>query len=215
MSTPSDAVYNRCRPVRLWNGLSSASRRRLVTTLCSKVCDLRAAGSYVASGWELTYRALGLVAIGVGAILVVPTLLFSQTASSTPSTAPAPAAAQPAPTSNAHPEVVNLTLKGVKSVKRSDLLASIYTTASYCNSFILKPFCLISKSKYFYTRKYLDHQELQRDLLRVRVFYWKRGYRETEVDTAVVKRGSNKVGVTFYIKEGSPTLVSDVIISQP
>src|SRR5436305_246651 len=223
MSTPSGAVYNRCRPVRLWNGLSSASRRRLVTTLCSKVCDLRAAGSYVASGWELTYRALGLVAIGVGAILVVPTLLFSQTASSTPSTAAPPAptpappatAAQPAPTSNAHPEVVNLTLKGVKSVKRSDLLASIYTTASYCNSFILKPFCLISKSKYFYTRKYLDHQELQRDLLRVRVFYWKRGYRETEVDTAVVKRGSNKVGVTFFIKEGPPTLISDIAVDQP
>ena len=103
----------------------------------------------------------------------------------------------------------------MKSVKRSDLLASIYTTASYCNSFILKPFCLISKSKYFYTRKYLDHQELQRDLLRVRVFYWKRGYRETEVDTAVVKRGSNKVGVTFFIKEGPPTLISDIAVNQP
>lgn len=110
---------------------------------------------------------------------------------------------------------MNLTLKGVKAVKQSDLLQSIYTTASYCNSFLLKPFCLISKSKYFYTRKYLDHPELQRDVLRVRVFYWKRGYRETEVDTAVVKRGTNQVGVTFYIKEGPPTLVSDVIISQP
>src|SRR5437764_1536071 len=216
MSTPSGAVYNRCRPVRLWNGLSSASRRRLVTTLCSKGSK-EAASSFVASGWQLTYRAFGLVAIGVGAILFVPTPLFSQTASSTPSTAtaPAPAAAQAAPTSNAHPEVVNLTLKGVKSVKRSDLLASIYTTASYCNSFILKPFCLISKSKYFYTKKYLDHQELQRDVLRVRVFYWKRGYREAEVDTAVVPRGHNKVGVTFFVKEGPPTLISDITVNQP
>src|SRR5256714_2325209 len=216
MSTPSGAVYNRCRPVRLWNGLSSASRRRLATTLCWKVYNLRAAGGCVASGWELTYRAFGFVAIGVGTTLVVPTPLFSQTASSTPSTAtaPAPAAAQSAPTSNAHPEVVNLTLKGVKSVKRSDLLASIYTTASYCNSFILKPFCLISKSKYFYTRKYLDHQELQRDLLRIRVFYWKRGYRETEVDTAVVKRGSKQVGVTFTIHEGPATVVSDIDVNQ-
>jgi outer membrane protein insertion porin family len=113
-----------------------------------------------------------------------------------------------------HPEVVNLTLKGVKAMKVADLLPSIYTTASYCNSFILKPFCWISKSRYFYTKKYLDHQELERDVLRIRIFYWKRGYRETEVDTAVVARGSNKVGVTFFIKEGPPILVSSVTVNQ-
>jgi len=103
----------------------------------------------------------------------------------------------------------------VKSVKQSDLLSSIYTTASYCNSFLLKPFCLFSKSKYFYTKKYLDHQELHRDVLRARVFYWKRGFREAEVDTAVVPRGHNQVGVTFLIKEGPPTLISDITVNQP
>jgi outer membrane protein insertion porin family len=103
----------------------------------------------------------------------------------------------------------------VKSVKQSELLSSIYTTASYCNSFILKPFCLISKSKYFFTRKYLDHQELERDVLRIRVFYWKRGYRDADVDTAVVKRGSKQVGVTFFIKEGPPTVISGITVNQP
>ena len=100
-------------------------------------------------------------------------------------------------------------------MKQSDLLSSIYTTASYCNSFLLKPFCLFSKSKYFYTKKYLDHQELHRDVLRARVFYWKRGFREAEVDTAVVPRGHNQVGVTFLIKEGPPTLISDITVNQP
>jgi outer membrane protein insertion porin family/translocation and assembly module TamA len=103
----------------------------------------------------------------------------------------------------------------VRSVRKAELLQNIYTTPSYCNSFILKPFCLISKSKYFYTRKYLDHRELERDLLRIRIFYWKRGYRETEVDTAVVPRGKNKVGVTFFIKEGPPTIVSSIAVNQP
>ncbi|MGI8402217.1 MAG: BamA/OMP85 family outer membrane protein [Gemmatimonadaceae bacterium] len=111
--------------------------------------------------------------------------------------------------------MVNVTLKGVKGVKQAELRQNIYTTASYCNSFILKPFCWISKSGYFYTKKYLDHKELQRDVLRIRVFYWKRGYREAEVDTVVVTRGKNKVGVTFTISEGSPTLVSDIIVGQP
>jgi outer membrane protein insertion porin family/translocation and assembly module TamA len=109
---------------------------------------------------------------------------------------------------------VNVTLKDVNAMKRADILQNIYTTASYCNSFILKPFCLISKSRFFYTKKYLDHKELERDVLRIRVFYWKRGYRETQVDTAVVPRGSNKVGVTFFIKEGPPTIVSSVAVNQ-
>ncbi len=134
-----------------------------------------------------------------GALLLVPAALTSQE-----SVLKGPS----------HPEVVNLTLKGVKAMKAADLLPSIYTTASYCNSFILKPFCLISKSRYFYTKKYLDHKELERDVLRIRIFYWKRGYRETEVDTAVVARGSNKVGVTFFIKEGPPILVSNVVVNQ-
>lgn len=100
-------------------------------------------------------------------------------------------------------------------MKQADLLQSIYTTASHCNSFILKPFCWISKSKYFFTKRYLDHKELERDVLRIRVFYWKRGYREADVDTAVVTRGRNQVGVTFSIKEGPPTIVADVIVNQP
>lgn len=111
--------------------------------------------------------------------------------------------------------MVNVTLKGVKGVKQTDLFSNIYTTASYCNSFILKPFCWISKSSYFYTHKYLDHKELQRDVLRIRVFYWKRGYRETEVDTVVVPRGKNQVGVTFTIVEGLPTRVTDIVVNQP
>ncbi len=144
-------------------------------------------------------RFFALIA-GACALLLVPTVLASQTVQ---------------PAANAHPEVVNLTLKGVKVVKQSDLLQSIYTTSSHCNGFVLVPFCWISKSKYFYTKKYLDHKELERDVLRVRIFYWKRGYREAEVDTAVVRRGKNQVGVTFLIKEGPPTIVSDVIINQP
>jgi outer membrane protein insertion porin family len=116
---------------------------------------------------------------------------------------------------NPHPEVVNLTLKGVSVVKQSDLLQNVYTTASHCNAVLVAPFCWISKAKYFYTKKYLDHKELERDVLRVRIFYWKRGYRETEVDTVVVPRGRNQVGVTFLIKEGPPTIVSSVTINQP
>src|SRR6266550_5657232 len=206
MFTPLDAVYSRCRPVRLWNGSLSASRQRQATTRCWKAYNLGEGGRGKREGG--TGIAGQLRAIFAGAILLGPVLLFAQqTASSTPASA--------VPTSDTHPEVVNLTLKSVHVVKQSELLQNVYTTASYCNSIILKPFCWISKSKYFFTKKYLDHKELERDVLRVRVFYWKRGYRETEVDTAVVPRGHNKVGVTFLVKEGPPTLVSNITVNQP
>src|SRR5678810_243607 len=104
MFTPFVAAYNRCRPVRPWNGSLSASLQRRVTTRCWK-------GS----------RA----AIGAGTILLVPALLFSQQ----PAQPAQPAST--APVIPEHPEVVNLTLKGVKVVKASELESSIYTTASY------------------------------------------------------------------------------------
>ncbi|MBA3657740.1 MAG: hypothetical protein H0W69_10360, partial [Gemmatimonadaceae bacterium] len=112
------------------------------------------------------------------------------------------------------PEVVKLTLKGVHVVHKDDLLKSISTSASHCNSVVLKPLCWVTKSKFVYSRKYLDHEELKRDVLRMRVFYWKRGYREADVDTAVIKNSSHKVAVTLTVHEGAPTMVSNVIVTQ-
>jgi outer membrane protein assembly complex protein YaeT len=142
---------------------------------------------------------------GLPACLVAfPALLGSQ-----------PTANNKAPAVN--PEVVQLKLNGVHSVKQAELLMSIATDQSHCNSFVLRPICVISKAKYFYKRKYLDHAELKRDVVRVKVFYWKRGFREARVDTLVADRGKDKVAVTFNIVEGPPTIVSavDVVQTQP
>lgn len=142
---------------------------------------------------------------GVSAFLVAtPTFLGSQ-----------PPAKKNAPPVN--PEVIDVDLNGVKAVKPLDLMASIATDESHCINMVLRPFCAISKAKYFYTKKYLNHDELKRDVLRVRVFYWKRGYRQTQVDTVVTDKGDNKVIVAFNIVEGPPTIVSalDVVQTQP
>lgn len=116
-----------------------------------------------------------------------------------------------------NPEVVDLKLNGVHAVKPKELLQNIATDRSHCVTLVLTPICFISKAKYFYRRKYLDHAELKRDVLRIKVFYWKRGFREAQVDTVVTNKGKNVVGVTFNIVEGQPTIVSalDVVQSQP
>ena len=112
------------------------------------------------------------------------------------------------------PEVRALTLSGVRSVDRAELLQSIATTASRCKSILLQAFCPLTHSERVWEKRYLDRTELRRDVLRIRVFYWKRGFREAQVDTVVAKRGGDEVAVTFKIAEGRPTLTRDIRVTQ-
>lgn len=106
------------------------------------------------------------------------------------------------------PEVRDLDLNGVQGVSKRDLERSIATTKSECKSLLLLPFCLVSRSPTFWDRKYLNRDEFKRDVLRVLVFYWKRGYREATLDTAVVRMRENAVRVVFDIREGPPTVIT-------
>ncbi|HEY2026014.1 MAG TPA: BamA/TamA family outer membrane protein, partial [Gemmatimonadaceae bacterium] len=81
-------------------------------------------------------------------------------------------------------------------------------TPTRCRSFLLTPFCAISHFGAFEERHYLDHRELQRDVLRIRVYYYQHGFRETQVDTAVIPLNSKQVTVRFDIVEGPPIMVT-------
>ena len=108
------------------------------------------------------------------------------------------------------PEVRDLKLNGVQGVSRRDLERSIATTESACRNVLWLPFCMVSRSPTFWDRKYLDRDELRRDVLRVLVFYWKRGYREATLDTSVTRMDDGVVRVTFDIREGPPTVISEL-----
>jgi outer membrane protein assembly factor BamA len=124
--------------------------------------------------------------------------------------APSPLFAQSEGDQREAPEVKDLELRGVHNVSRRDLERSIATTQSQCKSLLLAPFCMVSKSKLFVDKKYLDQEEFRRDVLRVLVFYWKRGYREAQVDTAVTRDGPKRVRVLFDIREGPPTVIASL-----
>ena len=111
------------------------------------------------------------------------------------------------------PEVRKLTFKGVKHFDVHDLVKSVSTQASKCRSLLIKPFCLFSHSPTFEDKHYLDRPELSRDVLRVRLFFWKRGYRDAQVDTTVERTGERQVAVTFNIKENAPTIVRKITIN--
>lgn len=111
------------------------------------------------------------------------------------------------------PEVRKLEFAGVEHVEVAELEQSIATTATRCISVILAPICRFSRFRGFEERHYLDHKELQRDVLRIRVFYYKRGFREAQVDTAVTMLTEKTVAVRFNIVEGPPTVVTDVTVA--
>jgi outer membrane protein assembly complex protein YaeT len=111
-------------------------------------------------------------------------------------------------------EVTRLSFNGVKAIDVAELKNSIATEASHCASAIFVPLCWITKSHYVFEREYLNREELARDLLRTRVFYWKRGYRETAVDTTVAPTGEKKVAVTFNVDEGAPTMLTSIGVTQ-
>lgn len=124
-------------------------------------------------------------------------------------TAPTLFGQAPRPTKDPSPEVRKLVLRGVKHVDKTDLAQSIATQASKCRSFLLEPFCLVSKSPVFVEHHYLDRTEFRRDVLRIRVYYWQRGYREATVDTSITPNGKG-VTVAFDVHEGQPTIVTAV-----
>jgi outer membrane protein assembly factor BamA len=112
------------------------------------------------------------------------------------------------------PEVKDLKWTGVKSVSKDDLEESVETEETRCRGLLLKPFCLFSNWSLFKDRHYLDRTELRRDVLRIRVFYWKRGWRDAQVDTAVTPKDGG-VRVEFKVTEGPPTRISSIRLERP
>lgn len=124
--------------------------------------------------------------------------------------APATAAAQRSPVEHEHPEVKKLVFDGVKSVDRSELKRNIATDESGCMNLVVQVFfCWFSKAPAFFEREYLDREAMRADMLRIRVFYYKRGWRDVTVDTSVVADGDG-VRVTFHVNEGEPTRIGRV-----
>ncbi|MGQ0649418.1 MAG: BamA/OMP85 family outer membrane protein [Gemmatimonadaceae bacterium] len=124
------------------------------------------------------------------------------------------AAAQAAAQKNDdRPLVRALVARGVSKVDRGALLDGLVTQPTKCRSFLYAPLCLISQSPTFASRRYLDPIELRRDVLRIRLFYWRRGYRDAVV-TARMEPVGGGVRVVFDIDERDPTVVEKLLVKQ-
>lgn len=111
------------------------------------------------------------------------------------------------------PEVLDVRFIGAKAMSKSDLAGALTTRGSGCVSYLFKPFCAVGiKPAAIYEHRYLDNEEFQRDVVRLLVFYFRRGYRDAKVDTTVARARNNTVRITFAITEGPPTVVERVAV---
>lgn len=112
-----------------------------------------------------------------------------------------------------HPLVKKVVFNGVKSVDRDELLATLATQPTHCKNVLYTPFCLITHSHIFTERHTLDRDQVPRDVLRIRVFYFRHGWRDAQA-TATVKPDGQGVDVIFDVVEGQPTLVATLAVVQ-
>ena len=115
--------------------------------------------------------------------------------------------AQATPAEQESPRVEAVVFNGTNGLSRGVLRDSIETQATRCRGLLLKPLCLISDADYFVEKHYLDRKELPRDELRIRVIYFRAGYRQAQVRSTVTPDGEG-VRVTFDITEGPLTTVA-------
>ena len=110
-------------------------------------------------------------------------------------------------------DVAKLVFEGDSAVSASDLRGVIFTRTSSCRLVLVAPLCKVTPSLLFTDRRRTTPAALGEDITALRVYYWRRGYREAQVDTvlAPAKRG---VVVTFRISEGEPTRVASLDITQ-
>jgi hypothetical protein len=109
------------------------------------------------------------------------------------------------------PEVASVEFAGAtKAIDLRELQANIYTGPTACRFFSFV--CRVTNWRALEIRHYLNRTELKRDVLRVRVFYYREGFREAQVDTVVTRFNEKQVAVRFNIVEGPPTIVTDVAI---
>ena len=111
------------------------------------------------------------------------------------------------------PLVTAVSIRGVKSVDINALRAGLATKGTTCKSPLYLPICWITRSPTFNSRYRLDPLEFRRDVLRIRLFYWQRGWRDVAV-LGRTERTSVGVRAIFEIEEKEPTIISELRVTQ-
>jgi outer membrane protein assembly factor BamA len=95
-------------------------------------------------------------------------------------------------------DVATLEFEGAHAVSPDDLKRVVFTRSTSCRLVLIAPLCRFSASQLFNDRRRTTPAALGEDITKLRVYYWRRGFRHAQVDTVIApaRRG---VAVSFRI----------------
>ena len=102
------------------------------------------------------------------------------------------------------PVIEELKVDGNANISTTEIKAAIGTVASHCRAWVL---CKVIPLGWLRKEEALDRAELDRDLLRIRVLYWKRGWRAAQVTPLITRRDEGQIAIALKVVEGPPTLI--------
>lgn len=120
-------------------------------------------------------------------------------------TAPARLAAQELECDPGDLEVRSLDFQGNRTFSDAELAQTVVTTPSDTR---LRRFTFGA----FGRRRCISIDELARDLIRLSIYYRRRGYPESSVDTLVRRRRNDRADIVFRIHEGRPVILDSLTI---
>jgi outer membrane protein assembly factor BamA len=111
------------------------------------------------------------------------------------------------------PEVTSVEFVGNQAFPSDSLARAIATRETVCRSWVFYfpiPLCPLGVG-FSLSRSQLRERELPRDRARLVLWYRQRGFRNVQVDSAVVERTQSTAKVTFNILEGPPVLADSIV----
>lgn len=109
------------------------------------------------------------------------------------------------------PEVERVRFVGVRGLDESLLRRSIVTQQSECRSPLFFLFCRLG-ADWAQRKRWLDREEVERDVERLELLYEAWGYPDAEVSVRVIEENEEDVTVEFTVVEGEPILVESLAI---
>jgi len=125
----------------------------------------------------------------------------------------APGAARPVVGLHDSIDVAKLVFDGARAVSPDDLKLIVFTRRSSCRLVLIAPLCKLSRSQLFIDRRRTTPAALGEDITKLRVYYWRRGFRDAQVDT-VLTPARHGTDVVFRIVEGEPTRIGTLDVEQ-
>jgi len=110
------------------------------------------------------------------------------------------------------PVLKALKINGNVHIDDDELKAAMETVPSACRG--VPSYCRFIPISWLRKKHSLDRDELDRDMLRLRVLYWKRGWRAAQVTPVIGKDDEGEVTVQVTVNEGPPTVVGTLEIGE-